>query len=88
MNVIGDDETGSSPGLDSLSAQAFPKQLALLQWHIMRDSSYSGGTAPAYTGFPIKSYDTCFLSYLVFMLILTVSMTLVNKLNIVFSNFR
>ena len=41
-----------------------------LQWHILTGSSYSGGTAPALTGFLLKSCDTYSLSYAIFMFIL------------------
>jgi len=44
------------------------------QWYFLVDSSYSGGTAPAYTGFPIKSCDTCSLPYLIFMVSLVLSL--------------
>ena len=42
-----------------------------LQWPFMKDSSYSGGTAPTSIGFPIKSCDTCLQQYVVFIFILT-----------------
>lgn len=37
------------------------------QWHMMTGSSYSGGTASAYTEFLIKSFDTCSLAILNFL---------------------
>ena len=52
--------------LAQIHRPAKPSQKAF-QWYFLADSSYSGGTAPASTGFPIKSCDTYSLSYSIFM---------------------
>lgn len=46
---------------------------------LRQDSPYSGGTAPAFTEFPIMSFDTCFQPYSVVGIILFLTLFFVKN---------